>query len=67
MALIDKSEVEVEILPPLMRSVLEKHSSLGGILSGEIPPNTHAVGYRCKIRVNPGVEPACLGHYQMTP
>ena len=65
--LVDKSEVEVPILSPLIRSILDKHSLPGGTLCGKIPPNTHAVGYRCKILVKPGVEPVCVRQYRMTP
>ena len=65
--LIEKPEVEVEVLPPLIKRVLDKHSTAGGTLCGVIPPNTHAIGYRCEIHVKPGIEPVCIRQYRMTP
>ena len=59
--------MEVEVLPPLIRSILDKHSSAGGTLCGKIPPNIHAVGYQCTIQLKPGVEPVNIRQYRMTP
>ena len=64
---VDKPTGKVEVLPALIRSVLDKHSQPGGTLCGSIPPNTHAKGYQCKIQVKPDVEPVCIRQYRMTP
>ena len=54
-------------VPPEIQKVIDKHSHPGGTLCGEIPPNTHATGYDCKIDINPGAQPVYIRQYRLTP
>lgn len=54
-------------VPDLVQKVLDKHSVPGGTLCGQIPDNTHAKGFECRIELLPGVRPVNLRQYRLTP
>ena len=58
---------EKDEIPPELQPVIDKHSQPGGTLCGEIPANTHALGYDCKIDLKEGVQPAFIRQYRLTP
>ena len=54
-------------LPSCIQQVLDKHSTPGGTLCGEIPVNTCAKGFQAHIELQVGAGPVNVKQYRLTP
>jgi hypothetical protein len=59
--------IDDKCLPSCIRAVLQKHSTPGGTLCGEIPVNTCAKGFQAHIELEPGAGSVNVKQYRLTP
>ena len=62
-----KPEQEDSVIPSGIQTVIDKHSSPGGTLAGDIPYGRTATGFEMHIDLVPGARPVRRRQYRLTP